>query len=66
MATQVNLNNILADITTGLQMLNVVEPDIQAIIALFSGTEQSVQQMLSDATTVETADEASIKTELGS
>ena len=66
MATKVNLTKVLGDITTGLQMLNVVEPDIQAIISLFTGTQQSVQSMLSDATTVETADEASIKTELGS
>ena len=66
MATQVNLTKVLGDITTGLQMLNVVEPDIQAIIDLFTGTKQTVESMLSDATTVETADEASIKTELGS
>lgn len=66
MSPKIDLNVILSDITLGLELLNAVEPEIATIIALFTNTQRTIQQMLADANAVENADITKIKTELDS
>lgn len=55
---------VLNTITSALQIINAVEPDIAAIIALFRNTSETLEQFLTDADTTEQADIAKIKSEL--
>ena len=56
---------VLSTITSALQILNAVEPDIAAIINLFKSSTVTLESLLADADATEQADIAKIQQELG-
>lgn len=54
---------VLNTVTIALQLINAVEPDIAAIIALFRSTTETLVQYLADADTTEQTDITKIKGE---
>ena len=55
----------LTTVTNILSIVNAVEPDIAALIALLKDSTATAEKLLADADTVEQAEIAKLKAELG-